>query len=173
MFKQETYIKESSSDNFDASSNAGVNVSTEQNSLSTSETNIEASQSYDVNQQVTHKQAFNEAIVHLAVLLYQIDGKVTLNEQDYFDELVASLDWRSGVSLQAHINSAIHESRVAIDTHKTRTFLFELGNALNYNPAFALEVAMAITAIDGDRSDKELELVSLLSNRILARGLVS
>lgn len=124
-------------------------------------------------QQVTPEQAFNEALVRLTVLMYQIDGKVTLTEQDYFDSVLASLNWRSGVSLEAFVNDAIHQARVAIDSGKAREFLFSLGNGLNVDPARSLEVAMDITEVDGNRSDEELELLSLLSNRVLARGIVT
>jgi len=136
----------------------------------TDETAISAEQ--QTSQKTTPAQSFNEAIIKLLVLLYQIDGKVTLTEQDYFDEVTASLEWRSGVSISAFINDAIHQARVAIDEQSSREFLFTLGDSLNLNAAQALEYAMDITAVDGNRSDDELELLSLLSNRVLARGLV-
>lgn len=125
------------------------------------------------SQQITPAQDFNESVIKLLVLLYQIDGIVTLTEQDFFDETTASLDWRSGVSISAFINDAIHQARVAIDEGTAREFLFTLGNGLNVNAAQALEYAMDITAVDGKRSEEELELLSLLSNRVLARGLVA
>ncbi|WP_395340665.1 TerB family tellurite resistance protein [Ningiella sp. W23] len=118
-------------------------------------------------------QKFNEALIKMAVLLYQIDGKITLTEQDYFDALTESLEWRSGIVLPAFINQAIHQAREAISQDRAREFLRELGGQLNLNPAKAFEVAMDITAVDGKRSDEELELLSLLSNRVLAKGLVA
>ena len=118
-------------------------------------------------------QRYNEALVRMSVLFYQIDGKITLTEQDYFESLCESLPWQSGVALPAFVNSAIHEARVAIDTDQTREYLFSLGTSLNLDPATALEVAMDITAIDGVRNEEELELLSLLSNRVLAKGLVA
>jgi tellurite resistance protein len=121
---------------------------------------------------ITAEQGFNEAVIKLLVLLYQIDGKVTLTEQDLFDEIIATLNWHSGVSISAFINGAIHQARVAIDQLKAREYLFKLGTGLNYNPAQALEYAMDITKIDGKRSEEEIELLALLSNRVLARGLV-
>lgn len=119
------------------------------------------------------KQIFNESLIKLAVLLYQIDGKVSLSEQDYLEEYCNSIKWRSGISLSAFINQAIHDARNAIDTQKEREYLFSLGSGLNVDPAEALSVAMEITAVDGKRSEEELELLSLLSNRVLAKGLVA
>lgn len=119
-------------------------------------------------------QRFNEALVRMSVLFYQIDGKITLTEQDYFDSLTQSveLEWRSGIVLPTFINQAIHESREAISAGKSREYLRSLGSDLNIDAARSLEVAMDITAADGKRSDEELELLSLLSNRVLAKGLV-
>jgi hypothetical protein len=121
--------------------------------------------------ELTAAQDFNESLIKLLVLLYQIDGKVTLTEQDLFDDITASLYWRSGVSISSFVTDAIHQARVAIDQKISREFLFALGPGLNVNPAQALEYAMDITEIDGKRSDEELELLALLSNRVLARGL--
>lgn len=118
-------------------------------------------------------QSFNEALVRMTVLFYQIDGKVTLTEQDYFDSLTQSLEWRSGIVLSAFISQAIHEARQAISSGNAKEYLRALGTDLNIDAARALEVAMDITAVDGKRSDDELELLSLLSNRVLAKGLVA
>jgi hypothetical protein len=123
-------------------------------------------------QKITAEQEFNEAIIKLLVLLYQIDGKVTLTEQDMFEDILATLDWRSGVAMSAFVTDAIHQARVAIDQGGSRELLFTLGNGLNVDPAKALELAMDITEVDGNRSEDELELLSWLSNRVLARGLV-
>lgn len=122
---------------------------------------------------VTAQQAFNEALIKLLVLLYQIDGKVTLTEQDLFDDILAQLDWHSGVSISAFVNDAIHQARLAIDHQRAREFLFSLANGLNHDPARALELAMDITEVDGRRSEDELELLGLLSNRVLAKGFIA
>jgi len=36
-----------------------------------------------------------------------------------------------------------------------------------------MEVAMAITGVDGERSEEETELLSLLTHKLLAKALVS
>ncbi|MFC3121293.1 TerB family tellurite resistance protein [Agaribacter flavus] len=123
--------------------------------------------------QLEQEQLFNEALIRMTVLLYQIDGKVTLTEQDYLSNLVENIPWRSGVVLPAFISQAIHESRQAIDTQQSSQYLRAIGKDLNIDPARAFEVAMEITEVDGKRSEEELELLSLLSNRILGRGLVA
>lgn len=172
MFKQQTHVAAPSTNDLEAVSSAeSDNTKLRNNADFDDSVKRGVDTHYDINSQVSHQQAFNEAIVQLAVLLYQIDGKITLTEQDYFESLSNNLDWRSGISLSAYVNKAIHEARVAIDTQQTREFIFSLGPALNYNPADALDIAMDITAVDGVRSDEELELLSLLSNRVLAKRL--
>ncbi len=123
--------------------------------------------------QLEQEQQFNEALIRMTVLLYQIDRKVTLTEQDYLSDLTESITWRNGIVLSAFISQAIHESRQAIDTQQSEQYLRTIGKDLNINPARAFEVAMEITEVDGKRSEEELELLSLLSNRILGRRLVA
>lgn len=126
-----------------------------------------------INEATTKYQDFNEALIKLSVLLYQIDGKVTLTELDYFDELVEKLHWHSGISKPAFINDAIHKARQAIDAGEPQDYIRSLADGLNIDPARALEVAMDITNVDGKRSEEEIELLALLSNRVLARGLAA
>ncbi|MFB0912832.1 MAG: TerB family tellurite resistance protein, partial [Glaciecola sp.] len=109
----------------------------------------------------------------LTVLLYQIDGKVTLTEQDYFDELLQEMSWHSGISKEAYVNAAIYQAREAIDASTAADFIRSLSDELNIDAARSLEVAMAITKVDGIRSEKEVELLALLANRVLAKGLVA
>ncbi|MEE3222031.1 MAG: TerB family tellurite resistance protein, partial [Pseudomonadota bacterium] len=35
--------------------------------------------------QLSEQQSFNQALIKLSVLLYQVDGMVTLSEQDYLN----------------------------------------------------------------------------------------
>jgi len=120
-----------------------------------------------------HGQEYYEALIRLAVLLYQIDGKITLTEQDYFEDLVNSMHWTSNISQSAFVNQVIHEARQAISNKEALEYLRALRTPLNLDAATAFEIAMDITAVDGRRSDEELELLSMLSNRILAKHLVA
>lgn len=118
-------------------------------------------------------QLHNQALIKLTVLLYQIDGKVTLSEQDYLEELVKGMAWHSGISKDAFISDAIHQAREAIDSVSAADYIRSLSDELNFDAARSLEVAMAITKVDGERSEKEVELLALLANRVLAKGLVA
>ena len=118
-------------------------------------------------------QEQNQALIKMMVLLYQIDGKVTLTEQDYVTKVLEQMEWSSGISKEAYLNESIHLARQAIDADRSEEFLRQLSNELNIDAARSLDIAMDITNIDGKRSEEELELLSLLSNRILAKGLVA
>ena len=123
--------------------------------------------------QLSEQQSFNQALIKLSVLLYQVDGMVTLTEQDYLNAMVESLDWQSPICREAFLNDTIYQARKAIDTGDTVTFLKSLKNDLSFNAEKTLEVAMAITGIDGERSEEETELLSLLTHKLLAKALVS
>ena len=122
--------------------------------------------------QLSLQQLFNQSLIKLAVLLYQIDRKVMLTEQDYLDEVLDDMDWQSPISQNAFFNDAIYQARQAIDTGTELEFLRELQQDLLYDADKALEVSMAITGVDGERSDEETEVLSLLTHKLLARGLV-
>ncbi|WP_100655994.1 TerB family tellurite resistance protein [Alteromonas flava] len=123
--------------------------------------------------QLTEEQGFNEALIKLSVLLYQVDGKVTLSEQDYLDEILATLDWGSTICRQAFLNEAIHQARQAVDNNDCKAFMQSLSEELNQDANKALEVAMELTAIDGERSEQETELLAYLTNRILGKALTA
>lgn len=123
--------------------------------------------------QLSAHQSFNQALIKLAVLLYQVDGTVTLTEQDYLSELVDELDWQSPICPEAFVNEAIYQARRALDLGDEQAYLRSLQMALEYDAEKALEVAMAITGIDGERSIEETELLSLLTHKLLAKALVT
>ena len=123
--------------------------------------------------QLSAHQSFNQALIELAVLLYQVDRTVTLTEQDYLNELVEELDWQSPICPDAFVNQAIYQARRALDLGDEVSYLRSLQIALEFDAEKALEVAMAITGIDGERSIEETELLSLLTHKLLARALVS
>ena len=123
--------------------------------------------------QLSEQQSFNQALIKLSVLLYQVDGVVTLSEQDYLNEIVEKLDWESPICPEAFINDTIYQTRKAIDTGDALPYLRSLQQDLTYDAEKTLEVAMAITGVDGERSEAETELLSLLTHKVLAKALVS
>lgn len=123
--------------------------------------------------QLSDQQSFNQALIKLSVLLYQVDGMVTLSEQDYLNDMVDSLDWQSPICPEAFLNDTIYQTRKAIDTGDAITYLRSLKDDLAFNAEKTMEVAMAITGVDGERSEEETELLSLLTHKLLAKALIS
>ena len=87
--------------------------------------------------------------------------------------MVESLDWQSPICREAFLNDTIYQTRKAIDTGDAITFLRSLKNDLSFDAEKTLEVAMAITGVDGERSEEETELLSLLTHKLLAKALIS
>lgn len=121
--------------------------------------------------QLSTQQQYQEALIKMAVLFYQVDGKITLTEQDYLDELLESLDWDSPISRDAFMNDVIYHTRTAIDAGEATDVLKSLQPQLVKDAIRAVEVATVMTGVDGERSDEETELLSLLTHKLLAKAL--
>ncbi len=123
--------------------------------------------------ELSEQQGFNQALIKLSVLLYQVDGTVSLSEQDYLNDVVDTLDWQSPICPEAFLNDTIYQTRQAIDAGDSANFMRQLKDDLVFDANKTLEVAMGITGIDGERSEKETELLSLLTHKLLAKALVN
>ncbi|MFC3093285.1 TerB family tellurite resistance protein [Alteromonas sediminis] len=121
--------------------------------------------------QLSQLQHFNQALIQMSVLLYQVDRKVTLTEQEALDSLVESLDWQSPISCEAFKTEAIFQARKALDVGEGRAMLKNLKDDLMYDPDTAMEVAYMITGVDGERSDDEAEMLHFLTHKLLAKAL--
>ena len=121
--------------------------------------------------QLSPLQRYNQALIKLAVLLYQVDGKITLSEQDYLEEVISSMTWQSPISITAFCNEAIHLAREAVDNQETLEFIRDMANDLNFDANQVLEVAMGITGVDGERSEHEAEILHYLTHKLLAKEL--
>lgn len=122
--------------------------------------------------QLSEQQLYNEALIQLVVLLYQIDGRVSLSEQDFLDTLMDEMEWQSPISRQARLSAIISETRQCVERQQHVELLQTLKPTLNIDADKTLEVAMAITAIDGERSEPETELLALLTHKILSKALL-
>jgi tellurite resistance protein len=123
--------------------------------------------------QLSPLQRYNQALIKLAVLLYQVDGKITLSEQDYLDEVLNTLSWQSPISMTAFCNEAIHAAREAVDNREHLDFIRDLADDLNFDANRVVEVAMTITGVDGERSEHETEILHFLTHKVLAKELTA
>lgn len=121
--------------------------------------------------QLPAHQRFNQALIQMSVLLYQVDRKVTLTEQDALDQLVDGMQWDSPISRVAFKTEAIFLARKALDVGESFTMLKMLKNDLAYDAGKAMEVAYLMTGVDGERSEEETEMLHFISHKLLAKAL--
>jgi hypothetical protein len=113
------------------------------------------------------QQAFNEALLKLAIMMYRIDGKIRLNEQELVDELADGLTWDGINSITAVQSQAMADVRDAIRTDKTEAYLATLKDALMFDKAKALDIAQQIMQSDGEEALKERRLYDYLRQQLL------
>ena len=90
--------------------------------------------------QLSQQQTFNQALIKLSVLLYQVDGMVTLSEQDYLNSMVEELDWQSPICREAFLNDTIYQTRQAIDTGDELEFMRSLKDDLPLLPSLVAKL---------------------------------
>lgn len=117
------------------------------------------------------QQEFNEALTKLCILLYQIDGKITLREQEYFRAVHEKFDWHGEVDFEDFQSRAISQVRDVIQSKEEKRFVSSLREALELDAKKALAVAQGISNIDGELADEEMEILDYLQERVLAKAL--
>lgn len=113
------------------------------------------------------QQTFNEALLKLAIMMYRIDGKIRLNEQELVDQLSDSLDWTGINSITAIQSQAMADVRDAIRADKTEAYLANLKEALMFDKQKALDTAKQIMQSDGEEALKERRLYDYLRQQLL------
>ena len=83
------------------------------------------------------------------------------------------MPWEGLISKSAFVNDVIHQTRQAMDAGEQLDYVRSLQEDLNFDAEKVVEVAMAITGVDGERSEEEAEILSLLTHKLLAKSLVS
>lgn len=117
------------------------------------------------------EQQFNEALLKLCMLIYRIDGKITLSEQDYYQALYSNINWQGEEDLEEFQRQSIHEVRNVVDDGEIKSYLLSLKDALSFNAKKAITVAQGISHIDGEIAEEEQEILDYLQNRVLAKAL--
>lgn len=117
------------------------------------------------------EQQFNEALLKLCMLIYRVDGKITLSEQDYYQAIYSNVDWHGEEDLEEFERQSIHQVRQVVDSGNINSFLLSLKEPLSFNAKKALTVAQGIAHIDGEIAEQELEILEFLQNRLLAKAL--
>ncbi|GAC16271.1 tellurite resistance TerB family protein [Aliiglaciecola lipolytica] len=117
------------------------------------------------------EQNFNEALLKLCMLLYRIDGKITLSEQDYYDSVYRHIHWQGEDDLEEFQRQSIHQVRDVVENCDPKEFVMSLKDDLSFNAKKAYAVAQGICHIDGELAEQEQEILEYLKNRVLAKSL--
>ncbi|WP_213997661.1 TerB family tellurite resistance protein [Arsukibacterium sp.] len=111
---------------------------------------------------MANQQDFNEALLKLAILMYRIDGKIRLNEQELVDEIGDKLDWDGVNSITAVQSQAMADIRQAISSNQVEAYLTTLKPALQFDKQQALDTARQIMQSDGEEAQQERRLYDML-----------
>ncbi|MBV2130405.1 hypothetical protein [Arsukibacterium indicum] len=116
---------------------------------------------------MANQQDFNEALLKLAILMYRVDGKIRLNEQELVDDIADGLDWSGVNSITAVQSQAMADVRQAISSNKVEAYVTGLKSALMFNKQLALDTAKQIMQSDGEEAIQERRLYDLLRQSVL------
>ncbi len=109
-------------------------------------------------------QPKSEAVVALATLVYQADGKVKLAEQDNFDHLLAELPWDNQyISKEAFHREMVSKSLLALKQDHLADYLEGIVPELKSDPK-VLAALRELAVADGNLDPKEAEILRLVSN---------
>ena len=76
------------------------------------------------------EQKQSESLVAMCTLAYQIDGKLSLEEQKVVDDLIEQIPWHSQTLVKTFHSKVIGDSRDAISTGEVEQFVLDHADAL-------------------------------------------
>lgn len=117
--------------------------------------------------QSSGNQEENEALVTLATFFYKVDGRVTLEEQDYIDDLLSVMEWNSSIDIQvfqSRIIPKINDVLVSDSDADNLKFLSNLMASFTTDEARsrAKQIARAISDADGEIDDREVKCLEYI-----------
>ena len=113
-----------------------------------------------------NEQAVNELLIELATFFYKIDKRVSLEEQEYMENLMAGLKWTSPTNIETYQSGCI--ARVnKIDSapeSEVYSYLTKLMESLEKvdGVAQAKEIAREISDADGEIADDEVKYLKFI-----------
>ncbi|KMT66313.1 hypothetical protein [Catenovulum maritimum] len=115
------------------------------------------------NPELQQKQ--KEALLAIATLFSQVDGKIRLSEQDYIDIWLNGLEWNGKFDRQTTHKLIITQSRTAIENNNIEKYLISLIDQLSDRvyQDFVITFAKYVSEIDGEVATEEKELLALLT----------
>lgn len=112
------------------------------------------------------EQSASEKLIELATFFYKVDKRVSLAEQNYIDELLGTIEWKSTVSVKSYQTSCIakingitgmSEDQIYSYLSNLMQELSELGVVVK-----AQTLAKEISDADGEIADDEVKYLDLV-----------
>ena len=113
-----------------------------------------------------NEQATNELIIELATFFYKIDKRVSLQEQEYMESLMADMNWSSSISIEAFQNACIARVNEVVSPSEAgiHSYLTKLMEALADSGGVeqAKKIAKEISDADGEIADDEVKYLDFV-----------
>ncbi len=108
-----------------------------------------------------NEQSANELLIELGTFFYKIDNRISLEEKEYMDNLMADIEWASSTSIETYQKACIARVNKIVDAPESETFsyLTDLMDSLAKLGAVekAQMIAQEISDADGEISDEEVK----------------
>lgn len=115
----------------------------------------------------TIDQSKSEAIIKLATLLYQADGKIKMEEQELFDKLIEDLPWDDDYKSKSTFHhEKITESRDALAENRIADYVEPIVPALK-SDAQVLTLLRELAVSDGYLHQREADILRIVANQMV------
>lgn len=112
-------------------------------------------------------QSDNEALIRIATFFYKIDGRISIEEQDYMSQLKEELEWQSNIDIDRFQQRIVAEINQVLDgpADQYNVFLEKVMDSIESKVAIekAKQIAQAISDTDGEIADTEVKSLDFIS----------
>lgn len=112
------------------------------------------------------EQSASEKLIELATFFYKVDQRVSLEEQNYMDELLETIEWKSSVSIESYQTSCIAKINgiTGMSEDQIHSYLSNLMDEISELGAVAKAQTLAkeISDADGEIADDEVKYLELV-----------
>jgi len=113
-------------------------------------------------------QKDSEALVALATFFYKVDGRITLDEEEYIDDFLSVLEWNSTIDITVFQKRVIPTINQVLDG-AIDGYLKYLGGLMDDIEskevrALAKKIAQEISDVDGETADLEVQCLDYIKN---------
>ncbi len=111
-------------------------------------------------------QTKSEAMIALATLIYQCDGKIKASEQAEFDKFLLELPWTNPrISKETFHSGVIGESRMALERDQIEAFVEKYCVGLSGDTDL-LASLKSLAEVDGHVDDREAAILLMVTAKL-------